>query len=208
MKIGIISCCNSNVLSVFNALSYLDLDPVLLLDRRDTCDFLIMPGIGSFDTGIHLLRTSGFHEYILEHINRGKPFIGICLGMQLLFHSSDEGEVAGLSILEGHLETLSAGIGKNSRTPPNIGYNFVEFSRGESQNGISDDLNGYYYFIHSYALKTKPIRNCEFATSLFNGECFYSFFMRENICGIQFHPERSGTRGLLLISRIINLMKK
>ena len=128
--------------------------------------------------------------------------------MQLLFDSSDEGKGSGLSVLDGHFEVLSTGTSKHSRTPPNIGYNFVEFSCNEIHNEIRSDLNGYYYFLHSYALKTKPTENCTFGTSLFNNEHYYSFFMRENICGIQFHPERSGNRGLLLISRIINSMDK
>lgn len=208
MKIGIISCCNSNVRSVANALSHINLNPVLLSKSKDTCDFLIMPGVGSFDVGIHLLKSSGFYDYILDHIERGKPFIGICLGMQLLFDSSDEGKAVGLSVLDGHIEVLSTGTSKNYRTPPNIGYNFVEFSCNKTHNEITSDFNGYYYFLHSYALKTKPIDNCAFGTSLFNSEYYYSFFMRENICGIQFHPERSGNRGLSLISRIINSMKK
>jgi glutamine amidotransferase len=165
-----------------------------------------MPGLGSFDNGIHLLRLSGFFEYILDHIYKGKPFIGICLGMQILFNSSDEGKETGLSIIDGHFEKLCGGLGNKSKTPPNIGYNFVEFSCDKPGPIIMDDLNGHYYFLHSYALKTTPKESSLLGASLFENEHYYSFFKQDNICGFQFHPERSGNRGLLLISRIINSM--
>jgi len=208
LKIGIISCCKSNVSSVANALSHVGLNPVLLSKPEEACDFLIMPGVGSFDSGIHHLKLSGFYQYIVEHINTGKPFIGICLGMQILFNTSEEGTECGLSVLSGHLEELSDGTEKNSRIAPNIGYNFVDFSGNKDGHLIGEELNGFYYFLHSYALKQKPGENLEIGTSKFNNQNYYSFFVRENICGIQFHPERSGNRGLLLISRVIESMQK
>jgi len=208
LKIGIISCGKSNVSSVANALSHVGLYPVRLSNPEEDCDFLIMPGVGSFDSGIHHLKLSGFYQYIVEHINTGKPFIGICLGMQILFNTSEEGTECGLSVLSGHLEKLSSETKNNSRVQPNIGYNFVNFSNNQDGNLIGEELNGFYYFLHSYALKQNPGNNLEIGTSIFNNQIYYSFFVRENICGIQFHPERSGNRGLLLISRVIEFMQK
>ena len=181
---------------------------MLLSEPEEACDFLIMPGVGSFDSGIHHLKSSGFHQHIVEHIDTGKPFIGICLGMQILFETSEEGTECGLSVLRGHLEKLSEGREKNSRVVPNIGYNFVSFSDDKYGHLIGKELNGFYYFLHSYALKKKPGENIKIGTSRFNNQNYYSFFVRENICGIQFHPERSGNRGLLLISRVIQSMQK
>ena len=120
----------------------------------------------------------------------------------------EERTECGLSVLSDHLDKLSDGIEKNSRVAPNIGYNFVDFSSNKDGHLIGAALNGFYYFLHSYALKQKPGEKLEIGTSKFNNQNYYSFFVRENICGIQFHPERSGNRGLLLISRVIESMQK
>ena len=120
----------------------------------------------------------------------------------------EEGTECGLSLLSGHFDKLSSGTEKNSRVAPNIGYNFVDFSGNKDGHSIGEALNGFYYFLHSYALKQKPGEKLEIGTSKFNNQNYYSFFVRENICGIQFHPERSGNRGLLLLSRVIESMQK
>ncbi len=118
----------------------------------------------------------------------------------------EEGTECGLSLLSGHLDKLSAGTEKNSRVAANIGYNFVDVSGNKDGHSIGEALNGFYYFLHSYALKQKPGENLEIGTSKFNKQKNF-FFIRENICGIQFDPERSGNRGLLLLSRVIESMQ-
>lgn len=207
MKIGIVSCGGSNVTSVVNALLHIGVEPVLITRPETGYDFLIMPGVGAFDSGIQRLRSSGFFEFIQEHIARKKPFIGICLGMQMLSSGSEEGTETGLSVLDGDFVKLGKDAGDTERMPPNIGYNYVDFTSINDGGFVGDEFNGYYYFLHSYAYKKCPDEARIVGTAKFNSEVFYPFFVRENLCGLQFHPERSGRRGLALLSRVIEEMR-
>ncbi len=210
MKIGVISCGGSNVTSVVNALRKSGYDSSLLTTTDREADFLIMPGVGAFGAAVKRLDNGGFSEYIRQHVRAGKPVIGICLGMQILFESSEEDEkAAGLGIFEGHFSRLLAHPSPELRSPPNIGYSYVRFATQDGSNvrGNYSDLDGHYYFLHSYALKqaSGSIDIC--GTAQFNDEKFIPFVMRANVCGIQFHPERSGMPGLNLLARTIEALK-
>ena len=109
MKTGVISCGGGNVTSIVNALNYIGVNPTLITHPSEQPDFLIMPGVGAYDSGIERLHASGFFNQIKEHVACGKPFIGICLGMQMLFEGSEEGTAHGLSIIEGQMELLDLG---------------------------------------------------------------------------------------------------
>ena len=98
----------------------------------------------------------------------------------------------------------------DQRSAPNIGYNFVELTSHGSESSVKIDLsylNGYYYFLHSYALSIVPTETKIIGISEFNNKKFIPFFIKENTCGIQFHPERSGLRGLKFLSKVINMLK-
>ncbi len=207
MKTGVISCGGSNVTSVVNALSKIGLDSNLITAPGEQSDLLIMPGVGTFDTGIGYLESMGMFSEIQEHIARGKPFIGICLGMQMLFESSEEGTAKGLGVMDGSLEKLSKGAGGKFRSPPNIGYNYVNLSASDKFEDTPESYNGFYYFLHSYALKDKPEHATVVGQTKYNDKIFCPLFMSDNICGIQFHPERSGHRGLALLSWLIERMR-
>ncbi len=206
MKVGIVTCGGSNVTSVVNALSHIGVEPILITRPGADYDFLIMPGVGAYDSGIQRIRSSGLSEVIQEHIARKKPFVGICLGMQMLSMGSDEGTETGFGVLEGQFVLLGKDAGSDERLPPNIGYNYVDFATINDGGFMGCDFNGYYYFLHSYAYTRKPEPADIVGEARFNTEVFYPFFVRDNICGIQFHPERSGRRGLALLSHVIKSM--
>jgi glutamine amidotransferase len=203
---GILSCGGSNITSVVNALVHIGVEPALISTPDRSYDFLIMPGVGAFDAGIQRLRSAGLFEVVLEHIGAGRPFVGICLGMQMLFQGSDEGTETGLSVLDGRFVKLGPGSNGGGRMPPNIGYNYVDFSSGGLDASLGEGMSAFYYFLHSYAIRTLPEGCATVGATRFNGEPFYPFFIRDNVCGIQFHPERSGRRGLALLSRVISTM--
>jgi len=208
MKTGVISCGGSNVTSMMNALNYVGVDPVLVTRSGEQYDFLIMPGVGAFDSGIERLHDSGLFYEIQEHAARGKPFLGICLGMQMLFEGSKEGASRGLSVIEGRMELLGDGTSQKPRLSPNIGYNYVSFTEDDSEQAFNGKSDGFYYFLHSYALMQPP-PNIELSgLTTFNDAPFCPLFVRNNVCGIQFHPERSGERGLRLLSQITERLSK
>ncbi len=209
MKIGIINSGFSNITSVQNALKEININSELINSDDTSYDLIIMPGIGSFGYAMDSMKNSFLFDMISLHNQNQKPIIGICLGMQLLFESSDESPSAnGFGFLDGHFEKLNMPNKEspNSRKPPNIGYNNVNFQNNEGIESLKDlnTSNGYYYFLHSYALKnTKELYQVS-SSSTFNGQKFIPFLIKDNICGIQFHPERSGINGLNLLALIIN----
>lgn len=210
MKIGIISCGGSNVTSVANAFRKVGYDTSLITAPDRETDFLIMPGVGAFGSAVKRLDNSGFSEYIQRHVRSGKPAIGICLGMQILFESSEEDESAkGLGVFEGCFRKFLTHPSPELRSPPNIGYSYVCFKTQEGRDvlGNFSELDGYYYFLHSYALKQATASVDVFGTTQFNDETFIPFVLRANVCGIQFHPERSGMAGLNLLARTIEALK-
>ena len=208
MKISIISCGGSNVTSVANALTKIGHEPELLTAPDRRTDFLIMPGVGAFGTALKRLNETGFADYIKEHVSAGKPTLGICLGMQIMFESSEEDPAAkGLSIFPGHFQKLKQHSSPELRCPPNIGYSLVEFRMRHDESRDDAVLDGYYYFLHSYALKEISAEIDSFGVSNFNDEAMFPFVMRQRVCGVQFHPERSGPRGLKTLSHLIQLLK-
>jgi imidazole glycerol phosphate synthase glutamine amidotransferase subunit len=209
MRIGVISCGGSNVTSVMNALRKIGYSPDLLTAPGAAADLLIMPGVGAFGAATRRMADSGFGQYLKEHIDAGKPTIGICLGMQILFDSSEEDPAAkGMSVFPGHFRKLLAHSSPELRSPPNIGYGYVQFeSRGGAPKRDLSDLNGYFYFLHSFALKDLPDPIDTFGVSKFNDETLYPYVLRGNVCGVQFHPERSGPAGLTLLARSIEALR-
>ena len=209
MKIGIINSGFSNIASVRNALNEININSELINSNNSSYDLIIMPGIGNFGYAMDSMRNSFVFDMISSHNQNQKPIIGICLGMQLLFESSDESPSAnGFGFLDGHFEKLAIPKKENcnGRKPPNIGYNNVNFQNNAGIKSLNDlnISNGYYYFLHSYALKNPQKSYQVSASSTFNGKEFTPFLIQDNICAIQFHPERSGINGLNLFSLIIN----
>ncbi len=149
------------------------------------CDALVVPGVGAFKTGMAGLKP--VKSAVVEFAKSGKPVLGICLGMQLLFEKGTEGgSTAGLAIFEGRVEKM------NAPKLPHVGWNQVKQKKKSLLfSGIED--NSYFYFVHSYACKPKKAA-CVVGATKFYME-FVSVVEQGNVFGVQFHPEKSGKNG-------------
>ena len=138
-------------------------------------------------------------EVIQSYISSNKPFLGICLGLQLLFESSDEGEANCLGVLEGKSKLFP----KSVKTP-HMGWNQIQIN---IQNPLFDGIksNSYFYFVHSYY--ALPKNNKIISSETDYGVKFCSSIVKNNLMGVQFHPEKSGPNGLKIYNNFINFIK-
>ncbi len=195
----------SNLRSVQKAFEHLGTEATLVdtPDRIAQADRLILPGVGAFPAGLQGLRERGLIEPIRQAARDGKPLLGICLGMQLLFESSDEmGETQGLGLLPGKV----ARIGRQSSAVrglkvPHMGWNQLDIVREHPLvRGLAS--GSYAYFVHSYAVYPDQ-REIVLATTDYGG-AFASIVGRDNVCGLQFHPEKSQAVGLKLLKNFLS----
>ena len=202
-KVGIIDYNLGNLFSVSQACKEVGMHIVMCKEARDlaSLDAFILPGVGSFKEAMHNMHISGLDKAIVEEVKKGKPLFGICLGLQLLFDSSEEfGETKGLGILKGRVKRFPdrTSEGKKLRIP-NIGWNSIEFKGSVNQvkntplYEISE--NDYLYFVHSYYVEAD---NKEYVLSYAKYESvhYVSSVMMGNIFATQFHPEKSSKKGL------------
>lgn len=165
-------------------------DPAVLA----AADSVVFPGVGAAGHAMAKLDAMGLTPVIRDAANAGKPFLGICLGMQLLFGEQEEGDTHGLGILKGRVRSVRADV-----KIPHIGWNR---SRVVSPGpmGASDDEQ-YYYFVHSYIVEPENLDDV--AAIAEYGERFPSVVVHDNIWGTQFHPEKSGEDGLRIVKRFV-----
>jgi glutamine amidotransferase len=165
---------------------------------------IVLPGVGAFYRGMQNIKNLGLSEAILKSIQNNKPFLGICLGLQLLFTESEEhGICKGLDIIKGNVRKFSI----NGKIP-HMGWNEVRPKtidhRPETINlfrGISD--NSYFYFVHSYYVQPEDEKTV-IATTFYGSE-FASIVNKGNIWGVQFHPEKSSDLGLKMLKNFVDL---
>ncbi|MCR5591511.1 MAG: imidazole glycerol phosphate synthase subunit HisH [Lachnospiraceae bacterium] len=198
--IAIIDYDAGNMLSVAKAMRHLGMEPVITRDA-DTlrkADKVILPGVGAFGDAMDKLNGYGLVPVIRKIIDDGKPFFGICLGLQLLFEESEESPgVAGIGALKGKIKKIPVGEYKKI---PHMGWNSLSFPRrGKLFDGISEDA--YVYFVHSYYLEAAD-RDIVVATTQYNVSIDASVESR-NVFACQFHPEKSGTVGLKMLENFI-----
>mgnify|MGYP001315867401 CR=1 FL=1 len=211
--IGILDFEICNLTSVSSAVYNLGFDiKIIKIDQKDQLkeiSHLIIPGVGSFSNiSQEYFENKNFVAELDDYKKKGKPILGICLGMQILFETSHESTSSrGLGLISGEVKLLSSQVSKECiRSVPNIGYNLVSALDGVS-GGFKeklDMLSGYYYFLHSYAVFDRQLDVDIEGITKFAEKEFSSFFLKENLCGIQFHPERSGEQGLYFLDQIMN----
>jgi len=201
IKIGIIDCNFGNIASLINSIKFLGYDYKVINETKKLNDIshLILPGVGSFNEAAKKLRNSGWSNEIKEFVTKSKPFLGICLGMQLLFESSSEnGEEQGLGLFEGKCEKFSKGL---NLSLPHIGFNLVDNPKTKIWKNIPN--KSPFYFVHSFRVplngQIKKKESKSQISKTFYGENFISFIEEKNIFGAQFHPEKSHKLGLNLI---------
>jgi glutamine amidotransferase len=210
MKIGILNGGMSNIKSVYRAFEVVGGNPIIVEPETSSRNFdvLVIPGVGTFESGMRALNVSCLINKICEHNMSGRPLLGICLGMQILFQRSEESTgVSGLSFLPGVVKSIGHMMTGREFGVPNIGYNYVN-SHAQNESFLSKSLSGYYYFMHSYAIEAPPQDLDIYGVTEFNGKKYLSFLMKNNLCGIQFHPEKSGKKGLFLLKNIIEFYQK
>lgn len=163
------------------------------------CNLIILPGLGSFESGMNALCERDFVDFIRESNYKKIKILGICLGMQLLFRSSEESPTqVGLGLLEGHVSKLPK---QTTERIPNVGWNSVCY-RGDAGKFKSLQGSSDFYFVHSYA-SLESDKNFALSTTSFGTDVFVSSIKSENILAFQFHPEKSGKIGRKLIAEII-----
>ena len=198
--IAIIDYDAGNIKSVEKALLSMGETPVLTRDPEVILqsDHIILPGVGSFGDAMENLNKFGLIDVIHEAINRKIPFLGICLGLQLLFESSEETPgVAGLGILKGKIVRIQEGPGLKI---PHMGWNSLNVREGASLfKGLEKEP--YVYFVHSYYLQAKDPKIVAATTEY--GVTIHASVEKENVFACQFHPEKSSKTGLAILKNFL-----
>ena len=200
MKIVIVNYGMGNIKSILSALKYLGINDILVSNRLtdiNLADRLILPGVGSFSKAMENIKSLNLDKHLYDAviINK-KPILGICLGMQLMgSNSSEDGYSDGLKFVNANIKKFSS---QNLKVP-HIGFNQVEFTNDSRlYKGLKNMSD--FYFVHSFKMTSKDNINqslCDY------GEEFIASFEKENIVGVQFHPELSQTNGLKLLDNFI-----
>ena len=187
-----------NLFSLKSSLKAIGADAVVTADADvlRSADRIILPGVGAFGDAVQKLRATGLDRVVLEQAKTGKPIMGICLGMQMLFEKSYEyGEYDGLGLIPGAIRPISDVIPKELKIP-HIGWNALHF--GEKKDELFKYLKegDFVYFVHSYYgadCKESVIATTEYSAEL------TAAVRCANVCGVQFHPEKSERVGLAIL---------
>lgn len=192
-----------NLQSVVKAFRFIGEETVVTGNpqRLKASSAAVLPGVGAFGDAMGCLERCGLVEPILDFIKSGKPFLGICLGLQLLFENSEEAPgVSGLGILKGGIHRIPAADGLKI---PHIGWNSLDL---KERDGLFAGLESYpyVYFVHSYYLRADD-RNAVSATTEY-GVTIDAAVRRGNLCATQFHPEKSGRVGLQILRNFAGMI--
>lgn len=190
-----------NIRSVTNALTLLGTEYIVSQKPADIAeaDGVILPGVGHFQRAMVNLNQAGLTQAIVNYAKLGKPLLGICLGMQLLFESSDEGgSERGLSLIAGKVLSLKGRV--NNLAVPHVGWNDLTIKNSTLFEGVSD--GDCVYFVHSFAVSTA--RHNIIATTDY-GSDVVAAVEKGNLYGVQFHPEKSQHVGLKILKNFIKL---
>ena len=208
--VAIIDYGMGNIHSVNKALQLYGAKTLITNKPRDiqACEKAVLPGVGAFDDAMQELKKQGILAVINTHIKDKKPFLGICLGMQLLFEESEEAKrTKGLGILKGRVKRFPD---KRGLKVPHMGWNQLikvksQKLKGKSECPLLKDIpdNSFVYFCHSYYPEARS-KNITAAFTDYGGG-FSSIVWQDNVYGVQFHPEKSQTMGLKIIENFVNL---
>ena len=195
-RIAVLDYGIGNLRSAQKALEHVGADARLTDDVKFIrgADAVVLPGVGAFGPCIEALRARGLDEVALDAIASGRPFLGVCIGMQMLFESSEESpDVAGLGVLPGRIRRLPDGVKR-----PQMQWNVLELSRSsEMLEGLEAPV--WMYFVHSYApqMSVDVVATCDY------GGPVAAAVERGNVWATQFHPEKSGAPGLALLANFV-----
>lgn len=203
--IAIIDYGAGNLQSVKKALDFIGAESVITDDPEtiNACDKILLPGVGSFGDAMASMQEKNLVETVKQNALSGKAFLGICLGLQLLFEESEESPgVKGLGIFKGKIKKFPANMGLKI---PHIGWNSLEIKQKDTIfKGIPE--NSYVYFVHSYYLEAEEPNDVAAVTNY--GIDFHSAVGKGNIFATQFHPEKSGDVGLAILRNFASMEVK
>lgn len=199
--VAIIDYGAGNLQSVKKALDFIGAESVITGSKNEinAASHIILPGVGSFADAMSCIRERDLEDTIKQAADGSKYFLGICLGLQLLFSSSEESpNVKGLGVFDGEIVTIPR---NNGLKVPHIGWNSVELKQ---RNGIFENINdnSYFYFVHSYYLKNAPEEIVAGVTEY--GVPIQCAVQKGRVCATQFHPEKSGEAGIALLRSFVN----
>lgn len=191
----------SNFLSVEYAFKELNYQVKKISNFEDITEesLLVVPGVGHFDNIMHKLEESNFQNIRSLIDDKKLNFLGICLGMQILFDDSSEGNKRGLGLLEGSVRKLTDRFYDDEYISTNVGWRKVIFEQQEKFSQFNDN---FFYFVHQYEAVPKNENDIIAYTQKFNKN-IVAAVKKENICGIQFHPEKSGQNGIKFLNSLI-----
>lgn len=195
VRIAIFDYGSGNLFSLKAALERqgAEIEIITKLEKLDRFDGLVLPGVGNFDPAIKSIKD--YRKELGKAVESGMPMLGICLGMEMLFNRSEEGKLKGLSILDGDVVILPKKV-----KIPHMGWNNLKIV-GESKllQGLND--NAWVYFVHSY--RTRPKDNSIVVANSEYGTEFPAVIEQKNLFGTQFHPEKSGDVGSIMLKNFL-----
>ena len=199
IKLVVIDYQSGNLRSVAKALETVGVSPIVTGDAGEiaSADAVVLPGVGSGPAAMDALRQRDLVEPIRECVSSGRPFLGVCLGLQLLLDRTEEGNADCLGSVSGRVKRLPDGL-----KVPHMGWNSVRFKQEHPVfEGIPQD--SHFYFVHSYY--AAPDDETWVAGTTDYGVSFCSIYAKDNVVATQFHPEKSGRMGLRVYQNFVNL---
>ncbi|NQW21143.1 MAG: imidazole glycerol phosphate synthase subunit HisH [Chloroflexi bacterium] len=210
-RIVVLNTRAANVHSVEKALRKVGADPIVTDDpaELESADAAVLPGVGASDAVMTALNTLNMVEPIKRFAASGKPLLCVCVGLQVLFNSSEEGKLPGLGLVDGNVQIIPNGmideLGSAMKVP-HMGWNAVQFTGDDADRntmfkGIPQ--GSHFYFVHSY--RCVPDKQADVAATASYGVEICAAVARGNIVGTQFHPEKSGDMGLQIYKNFLDL---
>ncbi len=202
--IAIIDYGMGNLRSIHNALAKVDGNPVIVSDSKSLsdadADAVVIPGVGSFGDAMRNL--DPFSDGLFDLVDSGTPLLGICIGMQVLFDKSEESDAAGFGILAGDVIRLPGGV-----KIPQMGWNELTIRQDNRDSDLLAGINDgdFFYFVHSYYCVPEDERVITATTDY--GVDMAAVVEKDNIHAVQFHPEKSSKKGLLILKNFVEMVK-
>jgi len=206
-KVAIVDYGVGNLFSLASSLKYLGIDSIVTRERNYLLDAekIILPGVGAFRAAMQKLEDTGLVSTLNEEVKSGKPILGICLGMQMFFECGFEyGECKGLGYLEGKIYAIEDDLREMGSTlkVPHMGWNALDIKMPEHPIVKNIKSGDHVYFVHSFYAKEcdkSVVASCDYGVEI------PAIVAQGNICGCQFHPEKSGKTGLAILSAFADM---
>lgn len=203
LKIAVVDYDMGNLHSVCKGLQHAGAQTLIthLPSELAAADAIVLPGVGSFDPAVKKIRDRDLEQPLKDIIASGKPFLGICLGLQILFDRSDEGQEAGLGIIPGIVHKFQPEI---DLTIPQMGWNQLHLTQPDCQLWGEINTNAWVYFDHSYYVQ--PSLSLVSAATVTHGtQTVTAAIAQANVMAVQFHPEKSSTIGLQMLANFVQI---